>query len=303
MARASCEAHRAALLEQEAAVHARREALSRRAGELAELRAEIDAAGREVAFLDERLRERHRTALDDAICLHHASPPLDENARRRAEELRRLLERMGGVNLLAIEEHKEAAEEVARLTAQKADLEQAVADLRQAIVKMNRESRVRFRATFDAVNEQFQRLFPRMFSGGRAHLVLTDSEDLLEAGVDLVVQPPGKRLQSIDLLSGGEKALTAVSLVFALFLYKPSPFCVLDEVDAPLDDANVGRFCDLIRELAGRTQFVLVTHKKLTMERSDVLYGVTMEDPGVSKIVSVRLREGAEAARPSAEVA
>ena len=254
-------------------------------------RAEADAARREVRFLDEQLADRHQTPLCDAISAHHDSAPPDENDRRRAEELQRLVQRMGGVNLQAIEEYQEAAEAVTTLTAQSDDLEKAVADLRSAIGKMNRESRLRFRATFDAVNEQFQRLFPRMFRGGRAYLQLTESDDLLEAGVEIVAQPPGKKLQTIELLSGGEKALTAVSLVFALFLYKPSPFCVLDEVDAPLDDGNVGRFCDLIHDLAGRTQFIVVTHVKQTMERSEVLYGVTMEEPGVSKIVTVRLKE------------
>ena len=298
MAQASFETQRSAILEREAAVRERRERQAALAGRAAETRAEVEAAWREVRFLDERLRERHQVSVEEAIAAHHAEPPPDENARRRADELRRLIERMGGVNLLAIEEYREAAATVEEWTRQKDDLERAVADLRTAIARMNRESRLRFRATFEAVNEQFQRLFPRMFRGGRASLHLTDSEDLLEAGVEIVVQPPGKKLQSIDLLSGGEKALTAVSLVFALFLYKPSPFCVLDEVDAPLDDANVGRFCDLIHDLADRTQFIVMTHVKQTMERAEVLYGVTMEEPGVSKIVTVRLRDGAAVVEP-----
>ncbi|MBN1773491.1 MAG: chromosome segregation protein SMC [Deltaproteobacteria bacterium] len=303
MAQASFEAQRSGILDREATVREGRERQTALAGRVAETRADVEAALREVRFLDERLAERHQTTLEEAIAAHHADPPADENARRRSEELRRLLERMGGVNLLAIEEYREAAATVEQLTRQKDDLEQAMADLRTAIAKMNRESRLRFRATFEAVNEQFQKLFPKMFRGGRAYLQLTESEDLLEAGVDIVAQPPGKRLQSIELLSGGEKALTAVSLVFALFLYKPSPFCVLDEVDAPLDDANVGRFCDLIHELADRTQFIVVTHIKQTMERAEVLYGVTMEEPGVSKIVTVRLREGAALAAPRNDVA
>ncbi|MBI5501133.1 MAG: chromosome segregation protein SMC [Deltaproteobacteria bacterium] len=293
MAQASFDAQRSTILEREASLRGRRDRLAELTAKVTETRAEAEAARREVGFLDEQLRERHETPLDDAIAAHHASPSPDENDRRRAEELQRLVQRMGGVNLQAIEEYEEAAAAVATLTAQRDDLEKAVADLRAAIAKMNRESRLRFRATFDAVNEQFQRLFPKMFRGGRAYLQLTESEDLLEAGVEIVAQPPGKKLQTIELLSGGEKALTAVSLVFALFLYKPSPFCVLDEVDAPLDDGNVGRFCDLIHDLAGRTQFIVVTHIKQTMERSDVLYGVTMEEPGVSKIVTVRLKEGA----------
>jgi chromosome segregation protein len=291
MAQASFEAQRERIQEVEAELRGHRQALEAVGGRAAELRSQVEAERRELQFLAERLFERHEIGLDEAIALHHASPLLDENHRRRAEELRRLIERMGGVNLNAIEEYEECARTVEELTRQKDDLERALADLRTAIQRMNRESRIRFRAAFDAVNEQFQRLFPRMFFGGRAHLNLTDADDLLEAGVEIVAQPPGKSPKIIELLSGGEKALTAVCLIFALFLYKPSPFCVLDEVDAPLDEANVGRFCDLVHELAHRTQFVLVTHVKQTMERAEVLYGVTMEDPGVSKIVSVRLTD------------
>jgi chromosome segregation protein len=130
-----------------------------------------------------------------------------------------------------------------------------------------------------------------MFGGGKAELRLTDPEDLLESGIDIIAQPPGKKLTSIELMSGGEKALTAVSLIFALFQYKPSPFCLLDEVDAPLDEANVGRYCEMIREMTDRSQFILITHSKTTMQMADVLYGVTMEVPGISKLVSVEMRE------------
>jgi chromosome segregation protein len=175
-------------------------------------------------------------------------------------------------------------------------VEQALEDLETAIARMNRESKRRFKETFEDVNNRFQEIFPKLFNGGRAHLALSDPEDLLTTGVEIVAQPPGKKLGNIDLLSGGEKALTAVSLLFAIFLHRPSPFCLLDEVDAPLDEANVGRFIDMVRRMTDRSQFILITHSKLTMERSDVLYGVTMEEPGISKLVSVKLTRLAEQA-------
>ncbi len=158
-------------------------------------------------------------------------------------------------------------------------------------MKINRASRERFRETFDRVNEKFQQVFPRLFNGGRAGLVLTQADGEGEPGVEIFSQPPGKKLQSVNLLSGGEKALTAVSLIFAIFLIKPTPFCLLDEVDAPLDDANVGRYNEMVREMSKTSQFILITHNKRTMEMVDTLYGVTMEEPGVSKLVSVRLSE------------
>jgi chromosome segregation protein len=150
-------------------------------------------------------------------------------------------------------------------------------------------SRQRFRETFDAVNDIFRVTFPKLFQGGKAWLVLTDESNLMETGVEIHVQPPGKKVGNLNLLSGGEKALTAVSLIFSLFLHKPSPFCVLDEVDAPLDDANIGRFAHMVADMSDRSQFVLITHNKRTMESCDMLYGVTMRDPGISKIVSVEM--------------
>jgi chromosome segregation protein len=175
------------------------------------------------------------------------------------------------------------------MTRQKEDLEKAIADLQQTIVKLNRICRLRFKEGFEEINEKFEKIFPRLFRGGKARLVLTDENDYLETGVDIVVQPPGKRLQSITLLSGGEKALTAVSLLFAIFLTKPSPFCFLDEVDAPLDDANLDRFNDMIKEMSESSQFVLVTHNKKTMQAAETLYGITMSEPGISKVVSVHM--------------
>ena len=161
--------------------------------------------------------------------------------------------------------------------------------LNKAIKRINKTSKKRFKETFDLVNEKFKILFPKLFSGGHAELRLVDEDKLLESGVEIVAQPPGKKLQSISLLSGGEKALTAVSLIFAIFMVKPSPFCLLDEVDAPLDDANIGRFNELVKEMSETSQFIIITHNKNTMEAADILYGVTMETPGISKIVSVQM--------------
>ncbi|MBX3202544.1 MAG: chromosome segregation protein SMC, partial [Labilithrix sp.] len=180
-------------------------------------------------------------------------------------------------------------------TTQKADLDKALADLERAILQMNRESKKLFSDTFNAVNARFQELFPKMFRGGRAELRLTNPEDMLETGIDIIAQPPGKKLSSIELMSGGEKALTAVSLIFAIFSIRPSPFCILDEVDAPLDEANVGRYCEAIREMTDRSQFILITHIKKTMQMVDILHGVTMGEPGVSRLVSVKVSESAKA--------
>jgi chromosome segregation protein len=166
-----------------------------------------------------------------------------------------------------------------------------VAQLREAIARINRASRKRFRETFDAVNERFQQNFPRLFRGGKASLSLTESDDVLDAGVDITAQPPGKRLQNVNLLSGGEKTMTALALLVSLFQVHPSPFFLLDEVDAALDDANVGRFNEIVREMSSQSQFLLITHNKATIEIADVLYGVTMEEKGVSKLVSVQLRD------------
>lgn len=244
-----------------------------------------------------QVEERYRCDLRLELTAYHAAALVDEKVFGRVDDLKRLLERMGEINLLAIEEFKERSERYHYLSAQKIDLEAAIAELEKAIRQMNRESRRLFKDTFEAVNERFKAVFPRMFGGGKAELKLTDSENILETGVDIVAQPPGKKLGSIDLMSGGEKALTAVSLIFAIFQYKPSPFCLLDEVDAPLDEANVGRFADSIREMTQRSQFILISHNKRTMEMADVLYGVTMETPGISKLVSVELTERDERRR------
>jgi chromosome segregation protein len=225
---------------------------------------------------------------------YHMRPPPDEETRGRISELVQLLERMGSVNLDAVREHEEAEKRYTFYTTQKADLDKALADLERAIQQMNRESKKLFAETFEAVNTKFQEIFPKMFRGGRASLRLTNPDDMLETGIDILAQPPGKKISSIELMSGGEKALTAVSLIFAIFQIKPSPFCILDEVDAPLDEANVARYNDIIREMTHHSQFILITHIKRTMQLVDVLYGVTMQESGVSRLVSVKLSESAE---------
>jgi chromosome segregation protein len=241
--------------------------------------------------------------LERVIGDYHMRPPPDEDSHARIQELVQLIERMGSVNLEAMREHEEATTRYAFYTEQKADLDKALADLERAIAQMNRESKKLFQETFDLVNARFQEIFPRMFRGGRASLRLTNPDDMLETGIDILAQPPGKKLASIELMSGGEKALTAVSLIFAIFQIKPSPFCILDEVDAPLDEANVARYNEMVRSMTDRSQFILITHIKRTMQMVDVLYGVTMQESGVSRLVSVKLNESAERQKPAVNTA
>ncbi|MGE5215576.1 MAG: chromosome segregation protein SMC [Chloroflexota bacterium] len=236
------------------------------------------------------LRDKYDTDLENLTIDFAENRPSPAELAADIEDLRGRLERMGEVNLAAIGEYEELAERFRFMNQQKEDLEKSIADLQQTIVKLNRICRLRFKESFESINEKFEAIFPRLFRGGKAKLVLTDENDYLETGVDIVVQPPGKKLQSITLLSGGEKALTAVSLLFAIFLTKPSPFCFLDEVDAPLDDANIDRFNDMIKEMSEHSQFILVTHNKKSMQAAEMLYGITMAEPGVSKVVSVRMQ-------------
>ncbi|MBI4084205.1 MAG: chromosome segregation protein SMC [Candidatus Lambdaproteobacteria bacterium] len=246
----------------------------------------------EVALTAERLRAEQWAQEAQGDPPPQPAQPFDERAAEdELARARQRLGRMGAVNLAAPEEYEALRQRLAFLEREKGDLERASADLEESIRRMNQESRRRFKETFDQVNGKFGEIFTRIFGGGEARLVLTDSEDLLLAGVDIVAQPPGKTLQGLNLLSGGEKALTAISLIFAFFLSKPSPFCLLDEVDAPLDDVNVTRFNRLVQGMTDRTQFIIITHNKRTMEIGDVLYGVTMEEPGVSKVVSVDLAQ------------
>ena len=206
------------------------------------------------------------------------------------EQLERRIQRLGAINLAAIDELKEQSERKTYLDAQYVDLTEALETLENAIRRIDRETRARFQDTFEKANQGLGRLFPRLFGGGHAYLEL-DGEDILAAGVTVMARPPGKKNSTIHLLSGGEKALTAVALVFSIFELNPAPFCLLDEVDAPLDDANVGRFSEIVREMSGRVQFVIITHNKTTMESMHQLTGVTMHEPGVSRMVAVDIDE------------
>jgi chromosome segregation protein len=211
------------------------------------------------------------------------------------ERLQSAIADLGAVNLAALDELGIATERKEYLDAQAADLTEAMATLENAIRQIDRESRQLLQQTFDTVNENFARLFPVLFGGGQAQLVLT-GEEILDSGVQVVAQPPGKRNTSIHLLSGGEKALTAISLVFALFQLNPAPFCLLDEVDAPLDDPNTDRFCRMVQDMSRQTQFLFISHNKITMEMANQLIGITMPEPGISRVVAVDIAEALELA-------
>jgi chromosome segregation protein len=204
-------------------------------------------------------------------------------------DLRAKIERMGAVNMMAIDQFDDLESRHTFLTTQKKDLVEAIASTGEAIRKIDKTTKERFREAFVVINQNFESTFSTLFGGGRAGLVLLDEADQLESGIDIIAQPPGKRLQNVQLLSGGEKALTAMALMFAIFQYRPSPFCLLDEIDAPLDDANIGRFVEMLQGMQQHTQFILITHNRKTMEIADRLWGVTMEEPGVSKLISVQL--------------
>ncbi|MCA9535513.1 MAG: chromosome segregation protein SMC [Myxococcales bacterium] len=272
--------------------------------ELKELRAQIEAVGSSVnelkirsrelelaiSHLLESVTERHEVNLPKILTDYHARELPDATMLLRIDELQKLISRMGEINLMAIEEFEEKNGRFQYMAGQRADLEDALSQLERAIRQMNKQSREMFKEAFLSINERFKRIYPEMFRGGKAELKLTDPDNILESGVDIIAQPPGKRLGSLELMSGGEKALTAVALIFAIFQYKPSPFCILDEVDAPLDEANISRFAQAIRQMTARSQFIVITHSKRTMEYTDVLYGVTMEQAGISKLVAVELR-------------
>jgi chromosome segregation protein len=216
-------------------------------------------------------------------------PPASMTAEDAIARLKAKIDRLGPVNMMAIEQFDELEQRHVFLTTQRRDLVESIAQTSQAIARIDETTKARFTEAFTAIQANFQVTFSTLFGGGRAGLTLLDENDPLESGIDIVASPPGKRLQSVMLLSGGEKALTAIALMFAIFRYKPSPFCLLDEIDAPLDDANVHRFIEMLRGMLDRTQFILITHNRQTMEIANRLYGVTMEEPGVSKLISVQL--------------
>jgi len=274
----------------EAELRENRQALDELTSRLQEQEMTLQRLLLEREHLDEAIHERFRgMELRTIVGDFHARPQLGPEQHGRIKQLAQLIDRMGSVNLDAMKEYEEQSTRYEHYTTQQADLERALADLEKAISQMNRESKRLFKHAFEGINRRFKEIFPKMFRGGRAELRLTKPDDLLETGIDIIAQPPGKRLGNIELMSGGEKAFTAVSLLLALFRFKPSPFCILDEVDAPLDDANVDRYVEAIRAMTDRSQFIIVTHSKRTMAAVDVLYGVTMQEPGVSKLVGVRV--------------
>jgi len=246
-----------------------------------------------VRTLEEQLKESGHERAELLAALPEDADPQEWEAE--LERLAGRIQRLGPINLAAIDELREASERKHYLDAQHEDISRALDTLEEAIRKIDRETRSRFKETFDKVNDGLQTLFPRLFGGGNAYLELT-GEDLLDTGVSVMARPPGKRNSSIHQLSGGEKALTAVALVFAIFQLNPAPFCMLDEVDAPLDDANVGRFCELVKSMAEQVQFIFITHNKVTMELANQLIGVTMHEPGVSRPVTVDVDEAVKLA-------
>ncbi|MGH8414668.1 MAG: chromosome segregation protein SMC, partial [Gammaproteobacteria bacterium] len=284
--------HLESIAEQVRALEQQRHASERRAEELREQVQQLRLGTQEARVRRETLVEQLR---DDGYILDDVLKILPENANglewsEKYANVNQRIERLGPINLAAIQEYTEQSERKQYLDSQLADLNEALSTLETAIRKIDRETRTRFKETFDKVNSSLQTSFPKLFGGGHAYLELT-GEELLDAGVTIMARPPGKRNSTIHLLSGGEKALTAVALVFAIFELNPAPFCMLDEVDAPLDEANIGRFGDLVRGMSDRVQFVFITHNKGTMEMANQLIGVTMNEPGVSRLVDVDVDE------------
>jgi chromosome segregation protein len=252
----------------------------------------VRLAAQETHVRRESLAEQFAATGSELGAVSAALPPDASVAQweQTLNETRERIERLGQVNLAAIDEYREQSERKEYLDRQYADLTEALETLDAAIRKIDRETRARFQDTFDRVNAGLKDKFPRLFGGGHAYLEMT-GEDILSAGVAVMARPPGKRNSTISQLSGGEKALTAVALVFSIFELNPAPFCLLDEVDAPLDDNNVGRFCDIVRDMSSRVQFIFITHNKSTMELASQLIGVTMSEPGVSRLVAVDVDE------------
>jgi chromosome segregation protein len=267
--------------------------LNHKAAAVRDRRAEVEVQRAESAarlnFVREACTTELNQSLEELAQTHPADEEFDlEAGRVRVEDLRTKLESFGAVNMMALEELAENEERLTFLTNQRQDIIDGIASTEEALREIKRRSRERFRHAFTEINKNFGELFIELFGGGRGEMSLIDADDVLESGIDIIAQPPGKRLQNVLLLSGGEKAMAALALVLAIFRYRPSPFCLLDEVDAPLDEANVGRFAEKIIEMSTDTQFIIITHNKRTMEAARALYGVTMEEAGISKVVSVR---------------
>jgi chromosome segregation protein len=286
-----------------AEVTAAREAADAMSAELADLnhrsadalneRAAIEVRQAEAVTQLKNVNEKCAQELNTPLASLIETESLDEEfdleaCRTTVDDLRNRLEGFGAINMLAVDELAEAEERLLFLTSQRQDIIDSIASAEEALREIKERSRARFRDAFEAINANFIEFFRELFGGGKGEMTLLENDDILEAGIEVVAQPPGKRLQNILLLSGGEKAMTAIALVMSIFKYRPSPFCLLDEVDAPLDDANVGRFVAKIADMAEKTQFIVITHNKRTMEAARALYGVTMQEAGVSKIVSVK---------------
>jgi chromosome segregation protein len=293
--RAGCDRHDAALGEARTALGAAREREQQLEAEAMECNLRRERARTLSEELARTFREKFAAEFDSVagdlmVALEGRDPAVDDS---RLAELRAKAERIGEVNLAAESEVKELEERSSVLSAEKTDLEAAVNDLSQTIAKLNREARKRFAETFEGAARNFEELFPKLMRGGKGRLELTEATDVLEAGVNILVQPAGKKVKEIGLLSGGEKALSAMALVFSLFLLNPSPFCVMDEVDAPLDEFSLAQFTGLLTDLKGRSQFIVITHNQRTMQRADQIHGVTMDRPGISKIISLKIPEAA----------
>ncbi|HUP04659.1 MAG TPA: chromosome segregation protein SMC [Bryobacteraceae bacterium] len=261
---------------------------------------EIDLVRKQgdLKYLDEISRRDLNTPVAELVSADEPIPDsmAAEEAERTAAEIRERIEALGAVNPAALEEYQEAQQRLDFLSAQRQDLIDSIRDTEKAIKEIDEVSRQKFAEAFEAINANFRVTFQTLFGGGTGEMRLTDQENVAESGIDIICSPPGKRLQNVLLLSGGEKALAAMALLMAVFRYQPSPFCVMDEVDAPLDEANIGRLTRLLQEMSLQTQFIMITHSKRTMESSQSLYGVTMQEPGVSRLVSVRMESKAEAA-------
>jgi chromosome segregation protein len=292
---------RVRITELEEALKAAREALDAardRRGELsaAQARLQSDVQHLSESCIQELGQQREELMSDTSLPRVSAEELANEETAYR--DMRTRLDNMGPVNMMALEEYKETAQRHEFLETQRLDLLQSIENTQNTIKEIDTISRQKFEEAFARINENFAATFSKLFGGGQAFMRLTDLENTAESGIDVVASPPGKKLQNVLLLSGGEKALTALALLVGIFQYQPSPFCILDEVDAPLDEANIGRFTSLIKELSGQTQFILITHSKKTMGIAPTMYGVTMQEPGVSRLVSVRFHE--EPARMSA---
>jgi len=309
---------------QEGAISEREEALREERRRMADLQQErgtleVELAQKEMSVqnIRERIDQKYHLKLDDvrSECITitfadegaakvHVMTPEEmaasgvatnwEAVAQQVEALQKRLEEMGPVNLVAIEEYEETEQRFQFLSKQHDDLVSAKAHLLEVVGRINTQTREMFRETFERIRENFRNMFTEVFGGGKADLVLMDENDLLESGIDIVARPPGKQLQTISLLSGGEQTMTAVSLLFSIYQVKPSPFCVLDELDAPLDESNINRFIRVLQRFLVHSQFIIITHNKRTIGMADVLYGVTMQEQGISKIVSVRFHKAEE---------